>query len=77
MGFHSVEYQNGVQVKDNEVVHIGNNSAIIQNATFQGADGTQFENQVTFEQQINMTNESGGFIWKIEPNGSLSLAIMV
>ena len=80
MGFHSVEYDsNNAIKKDVEVVHIGNNSAIIQNATFDGDNGTTFDNSATFNKQINMngTNLSGasvGFVWKIEPNGSLSLA---
>ena len=42
------------EVKDVEVVHIGNNSSIIQNATFQGNEGTKFENSIHCEQQINM-----------------------
>ena len=78
MGFHSVEYQNGVETNDVEVVHIGNNSAVIQNATFQGGNGTRFENPASFEQQINMykPNTTSGFAWKIEENGSLSLSIV-
>lgn len=77
MGFHSVEYNNGIKSKDVEVVHIGNNSATIQNATFQGGDGTKFENTALFEQQINMykPGTTKGFTWKIEKNGSLSLSI--
>ena len=79
MGFHSVQYNtNGTIKNDIEVVHIGNNSATIQNATFQGDNGTKFENPVRFDEQIAMSqsNTSTGFIWKIEENGSLSLAIM-
>lgn len=78
MGFHSVEYNaNGEEVKDVEVVHVGNNSSIIQNATFQGFDGTKFENSASFEQQINMVKQNSNiiFTWKREENGSLSLAI--
>ena len=77
MGFHSVEYQNGMATNDVEVVHVGNNSAVIQNATFQGGSGTKFENAVSFEQQINIRkpNTTAGFVWKIEGNGSLSLSI--
>ena len=78
MGFHSVEYNAaGEEVKDVEVVHVGNNSSIIQNATFQGADGTKFENSASFEQQINMVKQNSDiiFTWKREENGSLSLAI--
>jgi hypothetical protein len=78
MGFHSVDYsENGEEVNDVEVVHIGNNSSTIQNATFQGADGTKFENSVNFEQQMNISkpNSDVVFTWKREENGSLSLAI--
>ena len=78
MGFHSVEYNAaGEEVKDVEVVHVGNNSSIIQNATFQGSDGTKFENSASFEQQINMVKQNSDiiFTWKREENGSLSLAI--
>lgn len=81
MGFHSVTYKsNGSQEADIEVVHIGHNSATIQNATFEGGNGTTFDNDATFNKQINMNgiNKDGnsvGFIWKIETNGSLSLAL--
>lgn len=78
MGFHSVEYNNGKQTNDVEVVHIGNNSSVIQNATFQGGDGTKFENSASFGQQINMykPNTTTGFTWKVEENGSLSLSVV-
>lgn len=79
MGFHSVEYNSDGSVKDDvEVVHIGNNSSVIQNATFQGSEGTNFENVVSFEQQINMykSGTTTGFSWKVEENGSFSLAII-
>jgi hypothetical protein len=78
MGFHSVEYNNGIATNDVEVVHVGNNSSVIQNATFQGGSGTKFENATTFERQINMRkpNTTSGFVWKIEGNGSLSLSII-
>lgn len=81
MGFHSVTYkENGVQDRDVEVVHIGYNSATIQNATFEGSNGTTFDNDATFNKQINMNGidkngSSVGFVWKIETNGSLSLAL--
>lgn len=78
MGFHSVEYNSdGTVQKDVEVVHIGNNSATIQNATFEGSEGTVFENEATFNQQINIrkSGSTSGFIWKVEENGSLSLTI--
>ena len=73
MGFHSVEYDSddGSVKNDVEVVHIGNNSAVIQNATFEGSDGTTFKNNTKFEQQVQF----GDFVWKIEANGSLSLAL--
>jgi hypothetical protein len=80
MGFHSVDYnENGEETGDVEVVHVGNNSSTIQNATFQGSSGTKFENSASFEQQINMYQPSTttGFIWKIESNGSLSLAVSI
>lgn len=67
MGFHSVDDTNN----DVEVVHIGNNSATIQNATFEGNNGTTFNNNVTFNEQVDFF----GFIWKKESNGSLSLAV--
>lgn len=82
MGFHSVEYDGNLIKNDVEVVHIGNNSSIIQNATFQGEDGTKFENTVTFEEPINIYSQDAtdenpvGFVWKVEANGSLSLAIL-
>ena len=72
MGFHSVEYNSDGSIKnDTEVVHIGNNSATIQNATFEGSNGTTFDNNAQFNQQVHFDN----FIWKKESNGSLSLAI--
>lgn len=74
MGFHSVEYKNGAIQNDVEVVHVGNNSATIQNATFQGESGTTFENNATFNRQVTIRGTSD-FVWKIESNGSLSLAI--
>lgn len=79
MGFHSVNYDdNGKEMEDIEVVHIGNNSATIQNAVFQGGENTTFENTAVFEQQINICKpDTGvGFTWKVEKNGSLSLAII-
>lgn len=71
MGFHSVEYENGTVKNDVEVVHVGNNSSTIQNATFEGSNGTTFNNNANFNSQIKF----GSFIWKVENNGSLSLAI--
>ena len=70
MGFHSVEYNNSGQVKsDNEVVHIGNNSAIVKNATFVDnnskpneyeekygdTDGARFDCNSTFNKQVNLS----------------------
>ena len=77
MGFHSVSYNpDGSSNDDIEVVHIGNNSATIQNAKFEGSNGTQFNNNVIFNKQINIINSSSSFIWKIEEsNGSLTLSI--
>jgi hypothetical protein len=76
MGFHSVDYKdNGDVNNDIEVVHVGNNSATIQNATFEGSDGTTFNNNAKFKQEINMykSDSTTGFTWKVEANGSLSL----
>lgn len=74
MGFHSVD-NNGHDV---EVVHIGNNSATVQNATFEGSDGTVVNNNATFNHQVNFysPNNQSGFTWKVESNGSLSLVVM-
>lgn len=77
MGFHSVGYdEKGIQTSDIEVVHIGNNSSIIQNATFQGDAGTKFEVPASFEREINISKKTmeKGFTWKVEDNGSLSLS---
>ena len=75
MGFYDNSDTNSPNQK---VVNIGNKSATIQNAVFQGSGGTQFENNVTFKQQINISkpNATAGFAWKLEENGSLSLAII-
>lgn len=85
MGFHSVEYNSNGSVKnDVEVVHIGNNSATIQNATLEGTDGTLVTNNTTLNRQLNIrkvdynkTTEqydiNEGFQWKIENNGGFSL----
>ena len=75
MGFYDNSDTNSPNQK---VVNIGNKSATIQNAVFQGSEGTQFENNVTFKQQINISkpNTTAGFAWKLEQNGSLSLAII-
>ena len=54
-----------------KVVSISNNSATIQNATFEGGNDTTFDNNAQFNKQVNF----GNFVWKIESNGSLSLAI--
>ena len=72
MGFHSAEYNESGQVLDDvEVVHIGNKSATIQNATFEGSDGTIFNNNATFNQPVSFL----GLVLKKEQNGSWSLAI--
>lgn len=90
MGFHSVTYDNGTP-DDEEVVHIGINSAVIKNASFvddnanpdeyskyEGVDGTLFDCNVEFNNPINFKTESSsaGFTFKIESNGSFSLAIL-
>lgn len=87
MGFHSVEYNDDKTIKDDaEVVHVGNNSATVKNATFEGNGGTTLNNNTTFNQQMkiqkevkdgdgNITGIASAFVWKIESNDSLSLAI--
>ena len=80
MGFHSCTETNG-QISDVEVVHVGNNSATIQNATFEGNNGTTVDNDLevngstTFNSSVSMYNKkaSVGFIWKVEDDGSFSL----
>ena len=84
MGFHSVSEDFG----DQEVVHIGNNSAEIQNATFKGESGTTFNNDAVFNKNVSMNGQCSiskkdsdngsinGFVFKIEDNGSLSLILM-
>jgi hypothetical protein len=80
MGFHSVDYNtNGTVKNDVEVVHIGNNSATIQNATFEGSNGTTFNNNAKFKQQINLykpNSTTEGFTLKVEANGSFSIGIL-
>lgn len=75
MGFYDNSDPNSPNQK---VVNIGNKSATVQNAVFQGSEGTKFENNVTFEQQINVCkpDTTTGFALKIEQNGSLSLAVI-
>ncbi len=82
MGFHSQTISNNI-VKDVEVVHIGNNSATIQNATFEGGDGTTFNTDIhindnaNFNASINIYNEEKvGFAWQVEDDGSLSLTVI-
>ena len=80
MGFHSCTETNG-RVSDVEVVHIGNNSATIQNATLEGNNGTTVDNDLdvngaaTFNSSVSMYNKKAtiGFIWKVEDDGSFSL----
>ena len=72
MGF----YDNSDKENPNQkVVSIGNNSATIKKPIFK--EDAKFENNATFEQQVNMykPNTTTGFIFKLEENGSLSLAI--
>lgn len=65
MGFH--DNRDG---QDQEVVYISNNSATIRNAIIE--DDATFNCNATFNEQVQFSNS---FIWKIESNGSLSLAI--
>ena len=80
MGFYDNSDGDDVATK---VVHIGNKSATIQNAIFTGEQTTfnndaMFKNNAIFNQQLNICqpNATSGFIWKVEENGSFSLAIM-
>ena len=79
MGFHSQTISNGI-VNDTEVVHIGNNSATIQNAKFEGGNGTTFNTDMhinadaNFNEAVNMYNShNNGFAWQVEDDGSFSL----
>lgn len=58
-----------------EVVYISNKSAVMKKLVVE--DDATFESPATFKQEVNIlnTNTSSGFTWKIESNGSLSLAI--
>jgi hypothetical protein len=75
MGFHSVA--NG---EDDEVVHIGNSSATILNATFEGDKGTKFENDADFYNQVNILHKKdgkeSGFAFQTEADGSFSLILV-
>lgn len=76
MGFHSV-----VNKEDIEVVHIGNNSSTIKNATFEGNDGTIFNNNASFYNQVNILNQDSkgketGFTFQTEADGSFSLILI-
>ena len=68
MGFYS---------DDVEVVHIGNNSATVKNATFQG-ENTTFETDASFQQRVDIVNKTddgttSGFAFQTETDGSFSL----
>ena len=66
----------GEQERDpDEVVYISNKSAVMKKLIVE--DDATFESPTTFKQEMNVLNTSGtaGFTWKIESNGSLSLAI--
>lgn len=67
MGFHSVDGDKN----DVEVVQIGINSATVQNATFKGSNGTTFDNNAQFNQEVGF----GNFVWQEESDGSLSLSV--
>ena len=92
MGFHSVSYSDNNEPDDQEVVHIGINSAVIKNASFvdnntrpeeyteyEGTNGVLFDCKTQFNNGVNMYNEKNksGFTFKIESNGSLSLALLI
>lgn len=63
---------------DQKVVSIGNKSAVIKNIIVE--DSAEFNCASTFNNQININgtdsnNTNVSFVWQIESNGSLSLAI--
>ena len=71
MGFYS---------DDTEVVHIGNNSAAIKNATFQGEEAT-FEVKAEFQNRVDIVQQKSdgsthGFAFQTEDNGSFSLILV-
>ena len=86
MGFHSVSKDSG----DVEVVHIGNNSATIKNATLEGEKGATFNTHAEFNnitefhdrvdicqtQEINGEEQISGFRSQIESNGSFSFVVI-
>ena len=59
-----------------EVVYISNKSAVMKKLIVE--EDATFESPVSFERDINMykQNTTTGFTWKIEQNGSLSLAVI-
>ena len=59
-----------------EVVYISNKSAVMKKLIVE--EESKFESQASFEGKINMykSNTTSGFGWKIEENGSLSLAVL-
>ena len=59
-----------------EVVYISNKSAVMKKLIVE--EESKFESQASFEGKINMykSNTTTGFGWKIEENGSLSLAVI-
>lgn len=59
-----------------EVVYISNKSAVMKKLVVE--DDALFESPASFEQEINIVqpDTTNGFVWKIEQNGSLSLAII-
>lgn len=83
MGFHSQVVEHG-RTEDTEVVHIGNKSATIQNATLEGDNGTIIDNELevnddaNFYGAVNIYNEkrTHGFMWQTETNGSFSLVVL-
>lgn len=65
---------------DIEVVHIGNNSAAIKNATFQGEE-TIFETKAEFQNRVDIVQQNTdgsthGFAFQTEDNGSFSLILV-
>lgn len=70
MGFYSVSYdENNKRIDETEVVHIGNKSATIKNATFEGDGDTVVNNDIKFNKDVYF----GNFVWTVRSNGNYGL----
>jgi hypothetical protein len=70
MGFYD---NSDINNPDQKVVSIGNKSATIKNMVVN--ESADFNCSATFNKEIEIREDTMGFIWKIESNGSFSLAI--